>query len=115
MLCLPEFDTYHILEQYARDPDNPRNIVALSVLKHRANTQISWRAFISRMARPDNLDKLIDLERGHILKEAKQGIIEKQADFSTMTEKEMMDVYFKALDKVGMTIDPETLAKAQQQ
>jgi hypothetical protein len=37
------------------------------------------------------------------------------ADFNNMSEDQMMDVYWKALHKVGLELDPETLAKAQQQ
>ena len=43
MLCLPEFDTYHILPEYARNPEDQRNRLALKILKHRALTAMNWR------------------------------------------------------------------------
>ena len=115
MLCLPEFDTYHILPEYAREPDNARNIVALHVLKHRARIQLQWRVLTCRLSTPKTMDALMNFQMGHI--EAKEpGVsIEKPVDFSTMTEEEMMTVYNMALKKVGLTLDPEALLKAQQQ
>lgn len=112
MLCLPEFDTYHILDKYARDPDDKRNRLALRVLKHRATLQLHWRSMNSRIGMPENLDTLFDLQVG---REIKLPNTPKPVDFNNMSEDQMMDVYWKALHKVGLELDPETLAKAQQQ
>jgi len=114
MLCLPEFDTYHILPQYAREPDDPRNIIALNVLKHRARTQLHWRVLNCRLMSMKNMNALYNFQIGYIEK-GSGVVVEKQVDFSTMTEEEMMTVYNMALKKVGLTLDPETLLKAQQQ
>lgn len=113
MLCLPEFDTYHILEQYARAPSSARNILALKFLKKRAALTLQWRALCCRLSSADLLEDLIDLQSGHISEKAKSR--PKPVNFNEMTEAEMMDYYNKALAAAGMSIDPEALAKAQQE
>ena len=115
MLCLPEFDTYNILPKYAREPDDARNIVALRVLKHRARIQLQWRVFTCRFSSMKNMDALLHLQMGYNEGKTTGVVVEKQVDFSNMTEEEMMTVYNMALKKVGLTLDPEALLKAQQQ
>lgn len=111
MLCLPEFDTYRILENYARDPDDYRNILALRVLKRRARLQLQWRVLHSRFASSDSIETLFDLLLGHHEKH----VAAPKTDMNQMSEAELMDMYNKALAEVGLSIDPEALAKTQQQ
>ena len=111
MLSLPEFDTYHILEKYAKDPDHPSNILALRMLKRRARLQIQWRVLNSALASESNIETLWNVLIGC----GESHTIAKKTDMSQMNEAELMDMYNKALAQVGMSIDPEALAKAQQQ
>ena len=114
MLCLPEFDTYHTLEQYARDPESNRANLALHVLKRRATLQLQWRIVCCRLASPKNYDTLEDIQYGR-LGQTEEKKAPKQFDPNTMTNEQIMDVYKQAVASVGWTIDPEALAKAQQQ
>lgn len=111
MLCLPEFDTYHILPEYAREPDKVRNQLALRVLKHRTMTQLKWRVFNNQFASKDTAGSLLDIQMGC----SDTGHVVVHKDMNEMNEAELMNMYNKALDEVGLVIDPEALAKAQQQ
>jgi len=116
MLCLPEFDTYHTLEQYARDPENSRTNLALRVLKRRATLQLQWRIVCCRLASPRNIDKLEDIQYGRSEAQTEdKKPAPKLFDPNNMTNEQIMDVYQQAVASVGWTIDPEALAKAQQQ
>lgn len=115
MLCLPEFDTYHTLEQYARDPDSVRTNLALRVLKRRTTLQLQWRIVCCRLASPRNIDKLEEIQYGRSDQTTEAKAVPKQFDPNKMTNEQIIDVYKQAVASVGWTIDPETLAKAQQQ
>lgn len=113
MLCLPEFDTYHILEKYARDPDSSQNICALNALKKQARSRIHWRVLHSKFLSEDSLEGLLQLAMGRTPNKAKTSTQKK--DLSQMSEEELMSFYNKAVSSVGLVVDPEALAKAQQQ
>jgi hypothetical protein len=111
MLCLPEFDTYNTLRRYAENPDGIRNIVALKLLKRVTLRRLQWRVLNCRLANENTAGQLYDMvlgRNGTPRNAPKTNMLE-------MNEKELMDMYNKALDAVGLTVDPEALAKAQQQ
>ena len=114
MLCLPEFDTYHILEQYAREPESAQNRSALNILKRRARIQMHWRAANSRYANENNVDGLLKLLMGQEGMSSKQKPVQKKT-LGEMSEQELMTFYNSALEQVGMALDPEALVRAQQQ
>lgn len=109
MLCLPEFDTYHILPEYARAPDTARNKLALHLLKHRALTNLQWRVLNCHIITKDNSDKLLEFQMGRY-GGAGSG---PKTDISTMTPAELMDFYIKATDAVGLHVDPAAFTKKQ--
>ena len=111
MLCLPEFDTYHILPEYARDPENAYNLVALKVLKHRTENALQWRLFNCRLATVDNAVDLYNFQMG-VRKKTKTG--KKVLDFSKMSTQELMTLWNKAMEFAGIPVDPATLTKDKQ-
>lgn len=115
MLCLPEFDTYNTLEKYARDPDNGLNNLALRILKRRTMLQLQWRIVCCHLASPRNVDILEDIQYGRSEPQKTEKQAPKVFDPSTMTDEQIMSVYKQAVASVGWSIDPEALAKAQQQ
>ena len=109
MLCLPEFDTYHILPEYASNPDTPRNRLALHLLKHRAITAMEWRVLNCRIVNKDNSDKLLQFQMGNYGKKAAGA----KKDISQMSSKELLDFYMKATAAVGIKVDPASFTKTQ--
>lgn len=111
MLYITEFDTYGVLRQYAKDPDNPKNILALKSLKHRAISQMRWRVFCCYRSTIDNADNLMQFQLGMSTEKA----VVHTKTMANMNAEELMDVWKRAVEQVGLTVDPEALAKAQQQ
>ena len=109
MLCLPEFDTYHILPEYARNPEDQRNRLALKILKHRALTAMNWRVLNCHIVNEKNSDKLLQFQMGNYV--TRVGGM--KTDISTMTPKELLDFYMKATEAVGWGVDPAAFTKAQ--
>lgn len=109
MLCLPEFDTYNILPEYAREPETRRNKLALHLLKHRAMTQLQWRVLNCHIVTTENSDELLRFQLGRYGKTAKGNAM----DITKMNSKELMDFYMKATAAVGVHVDPAAFTKAQ--
>jgi hypothetical protein len=111
MLCLPEFDTYHILPEYARDPESAYNRAALKVLKHRTEHALQWRLLNCRLATVDNAADLYNFQLG-MRKDKKSG--KKALDFTKMSTEELMNLWNKAMEFAGIPVDPATLTKDKQ-
>lgn len=107
MLCLPEFDTYHVLPKYAEEPEDARNRLALKLLKHRTLTGLQWRVLNARDATADNVDDLLKFQMGRW--RAKGGAA--SFDVNNMTGEELLDFYLKAVASVGQPVDPSRFTK----
>lgn len=107
MLCLPEFDTYHVLPKYAEEPEDARNRLALKLLKHRTLAGLQWRVLNARDATADNADDLLKFQMGRW--RAKGGAA--SFDVNNMTGEELLDFYLKAVASVGQPVDPSRFTK----
>ena len=107
MLCLPEFDTYHVLPKYAEEPEDARNRLALKLLKHRTLAGLQWRVLNARDATADNADDLLKFQMGRW--RAKGGGA--SFDVNNMTGEELLDFYLKAVASVGQPVDPSRFTK----
>lgn len=107
MLCLPEFDTYHVLPKYAEEPEDARNRLALKLLKHRTLAWLQWRVLNARDATADNADDLLKFQMGRW--RAKGGAA--SFDVNNMTGEELLDFYLKAVASVGQPVDPSRFTK----
>jgi len=109
MLCLPEFDTYHILPEYAKAPDTARNKLALHILKHRALANMQWRVLNCHIISKDNSDDLLKFQMGIY----GGNVPGAKKDIRNMSSAELMDFYIKATDAVGLHVDPAAFTKKQ--
>lgn len=107
MLCLPEFDTYHVLPKYAEEPEDARNRLALKLLKHRTLVGLQWRVLNARDATADNADDLLKFQMGRW--RVKGGAA--SFDVNNMTGEELLDFYLKAVASVGQPVDPSRFTK----
>ena len=102
---MPEFDTYHAIERYARNTDDPAAILSYRMLKRRTEIAVMWRAVCNFGAH--NLLNTASIQMGAFAADKKQP---KPMDMGSMTEKERKDMFMKAVEEVGIQLDPETLA-----
>ena len=107
MICLPEFDTYHVLPKYAREPEDARNRLALKLLKRRTLAALQWRVLNARLANADNADDLLKFEMGRWKSTNSVAGI----DVNKMTGEELLDFYMKAVESVGQHVDPSLFTK----
>ena len=107
MLCLPEFDTYHVLPKYAEEPEDARNRLALKLLKHRTLAGLQWRVLNARDATADNADDLLKFQMGRW--RAGGGAV--AFNVNNMTGEELLDFYLKAVASVGQYVDPSLFTK----
>lgn len=107
MLCLPEFDTYHILPEYAQNPEDIRLKLSLHLLKKRAVTTLQWRVLNCRLATEDNADALLRFQLGSSGKLSDAP----KSDITKMSPTELMDFYNKAVAAVGLHVDPAAFTK----
>lgn len=107
MLCLPEFDTYHVLPKYAEEPEDARNRLALKLLKHRTLAGLQWRVLNARDATADNADDLLKFQMGRWRARGDAGTF----NVNNMTGEELLDFYLKAVASVGQYVDPSLFTK----
>lgn len=107
MVCLPEFDTYKTLPKYAENPEDPHNVLALHLLKHRTTVAVHWRVLNSRFSAEDNVDELVKFAMGRY-GESDAG---PKTDMLKMNPTELLDFYCKAVEAVGYKVDPKAFTK----
>jgi hypothetical protein len=99
---MPEFDTYHILERFAKDNASTETRQAYLFLKRRTELSIQWKAISRAELAP--IDKLADIYMG--TKANKQS-----TNLGAMSEEERQDLFKKACAQVGVKIDPKIFTK----
>lgn len=94
---MPEFDTYHALERFAKNPSDAAAIQAYLFLRKRTEHMIRWRALqeLDRFG----IHKAIELYTG--TKEHKA-----PKTLADMTEEQRQDLFTKACAAAGVQIDP---------
>lgn len=100
---MPEFDTYHILERYARDNSSIENRQAFLFLRRRTELSICWRALVAVDRAP--ISKLVELYLGV------KGDKVKAKKLADMTEAERLDLFKSACTKTGIKLDPSLFKK----
>lgn len=108
MLCLPEFDTYHVLPKYAEEPEDARNRLALKLLKHRTLAGLQWRVLNARDVTADTADDLLKFQMGRWKAKGRGAA---SFDVNNMTGEELLDFYVKAVASVGQHVDPSLFTK----
>jgi len=103
ILCMPEFDTYHALERFARDNSNNETRQAYLFLRRRTELSIQWRAL--GMAEYAPIKELAELYMGFKDKVKK---IDKLED---MEEEDRQKLFAEACAQTGVQIDPELFTK----
>ena len=107
-IALPAFDTYHILEQYARHPELPEVVCAYKYLRRRAWLELSFRAstMTSSSESADALYRaLLGVSSGS---SAPTGTV-----LANMSEEDLKALYLKACKAGGLNIDPSVFDKAK--
>jgi hypothetical protein len=100
---MPEFDTYHVLERFARDNANSEARQAYLFLRRRTELSIQWRAL--GMAEYAPMKKLTDLYMGV------KDTMEKVEKLEDMTEEARQKLFAQACAQTGVQIDPELFTK----
>ena len=97
ILCMPEFDTYHALERFARNPSDGAAIQAYLFLRKRTERMIRWRALqeLDRFG----IQKAIDIYTGTRSHKAPKTLAD-------MTEEQRQELFTKACAAAGVQIDP---------
>ena len=102
ILCMPEFDTYHALERFARDNSDSEAIQAYLFLRKRTERAIRWRAMqeVDRMG----LQKAVEFCTGIRFNKAPEKLEE-------MTEEQRRAMFEKACADTGVQLDPSLFKK----
>ena len=98
IICMPEFDTYHALERFARNNSDQAAIQAYRFLKKRTELAIRWQAL--RELDHMDLQKAVEIYTGVNTASAN---IDKLED---MTEEQRMSLFEHACKETGIQIDP---------
>ena len=101
---MPEFDTYHAIERYARNNSDSAAIQAYLFLRKRTERAIRWRAMqeYDRMG----LQKAIQFYTG-IQDRAKPEV----QKLDEMTEEQRQELFKQACAQTGVQIDPSLFKK----
>ena len=108
---MPEFDTYHAIERYARNTNDLEAALAYKFLKRRTKLAIMWRAVCNFGS--SKLDAASILQTGAFASSVKP--VTKAMDLGSMTEDERKAMFMDAIEEVGIQLDPETLAAINNQ
>ena len=108
---MPEFDTYHAIERYARNPNDLEAALAYKFLKRRTRLAIMWRAVCNFGA--SNMETASVLQTGAFASANKHAA--KAMDLGSMTEEERKAMFMDAIEETGIQLDPETLAAINNQ
>ena len=103
ILCMPEFDTYHVIERFAKDHNDPGALQAYIFLKRRTELAIRWRAVNLDIEAP--LNKLVELYTGTKEKAPKPTKLE------DMSEQDRLAAYEQACKAAGIELDPTLFTK----
>ena len=68
---------------------------------------LQWRVLNSRVATEDNADDVMRFQMGRYGDAESTGSM----DFTKMSSEQLMDLYIKATDAVGLHVDPKALTK----
>ena len=100
---MPELDTYHALERFAKDNANYEARQAYLFLKRRTELSIQWRAF-----------SMVDYAPLQKLAELYLGVKDRSAeltDMADMSEPDRQQLFEWACSQTGVEIDPKLFTK----
>jgi len=107
---MPEFDTYHILERYAKANNDKAAFQAYIMLKRRTQLSVMWRSLCAFGA--EHLDEVSRAQLGAFAEESKR---KTATDLGSMKEEERRDFFMKAMEMTGVQLDPAVLAEINKQ
>lgn len=85
-----------------------------TALLKRATMMIRWRVYNSMLASADNIEDMVKAYLGaKDLGDDEKPLSSKK--IPEMNEAELMEFYNKAVSQVGLSVDPEALARARQE
>ena len=105
---MPQFDTYRVLERYAKHPGNRDAVLGFLMLYMETETRARWTAF-SAFPHAD-LQQATQLFLGAHEKYLKKGSITDQLVVSKTKEEEVA-AFIKFCAKMGVKVDPELLKR----
>lgn len=109
---MPELDTYHTIERYARNPDDLDSVQAFRFLQRRTLNKIVWEAMNNM--RISDLDASSDLYMGALHHHKKVGGIT-ATDLAKMSKVERDAMYIQMCESAGVHIDPQALMNPNKQ
>jgi hypothetical protein len=105
---MPQFDTYRVLERYAKHPGNRDAILGFLMLYMETENRVRWNSFA---AFPQaNLQQAMELFLGVHDRQAKHGSVTDQL-MASKTKEEEINAFIKFCAKMGVTVDPELLKR----
>jgi len=103
---MPEFDTYHIIERYAKANNDKAAFQAYLMLKRRTQMSVLWRSLCAFGT--EGLHEATIAQLGAFSEESKHKDTTNLAD---MTEDERLAMFMEAMEATGEQLDPEVLAE----
>lgn len=94
---MPEFDTYKVIERYAKNNDSPEAYLGYQFLKHRTQAAIMWRTSITEFDIGSALSAYLGLKD----KLGGRGMAD-------MSEEERKQMYDEMCREAGIQLDPKT-------
>ena len=113
MLDAPRFDTYHILEAYAKNPESIRNKFGLALLKRRVTRERVWEALAGFKPGMD-FSAILDLRTGT---EENDNTVSSRA-ITNMVElppDERDAIYIEMCKQAGIAMDQSMLDAARKE
>ena len=115
MLATPRFDTYRILEAYAKNPNSRRTEAGFALLKRATARQLQWEVFMRMMPGMD-VGALFKMHIGALEKHQTDSLSERLFDptkAAALSQDERDDIYMKLCGKAGLHISKDMIEHAR--
>lgn len=105
---MPQFDTYRVLERYAKHPGNRDAVLGFLLLYMETETRSRWNAF-SAFPHAD-LHQALQLYLGAHDKQVKHGSLTDQL-MASKTKEDEVAAFLKLCASMGVNVDPALLKR----